>query len=284
MRRGRDIAHFGVIHQVWLREAIKRWSRFRLGAGYSFTTIDSGAQALARWSLFLDGRPEVAGPADIARQSLELFLSWMASSPWGVNTKSHTLTFTKVFLDWGHRHNSLPGLPANAVIYEDEVSRPPDNLPQFIPEFVIAQLESDTNLARLANPTVRHLVIVLMETGIRGGDACELEFNPIVKTASVAPACASTTPRSESSSSSLSTPRRWPPFATNRPMSARCGRTDRRGCSPDSRRIQTAPSPTPMAVFPTSSAAGRPTSTCATRPASASGSTPTSSVTPSGPE
>ena len=188
VRRGRDIAHFGVIHQVWLREAIKRWSRFRLGAGYSFTTIDSGAQALARWSLFLDGRPEVAGPADIARQSLELFLSWMASSPWGVNTKSHTLTFTKVFLDWGHRHNSLPGLPANAVIYEDEVSRPPDNLPQFIPEFVIAQLESDTNLARLANPTVRHLVIVLMETGIRGGDACELEFNPIVED-SVGGAC-----------------------------------------------------------------------------------------------
>jgi integrase len=187
-RRGRNFAHFGVIHQVWLREAIKRWSRFRLGAGYSFTTIDAGAQALARWSIFLDERPAVAGPADITRELLESFLSWMASSAWAVNTRSHTLTFTKVFLEWGHRHNTLPGLPANAVIYEEEVSRPPDQLPKFIPEFVMAQLESDANLARLRNPTVRHLVIVLMETGIRGGDASVLAFNPIVED-SVGGAC-----------------------------------------------------------------------------------------------
>ena len=137
-RRGRNIANFEVIEQVWLREAIKRWSRFRLGAGYTFTTIDAGTQALARWSLFLRERPEVAGPADITRELLGSFLSWMASSHWATNTRSHTLTFTKVFLEWGHRHNTLPGLPADAVIYEEEVSRPPDTLPQFIPEFVMA--------------------------------------------------------------------------------------------------------------------------------------------------
>jgi len=44
----------------------------------------------------------------------------------------------------------------------------------------MAQLESEENLARVRNPTVRHLVIVLMETGMRGGDACELAFNPII--------------------------------------------------------------------------------------------------------
>lgn len=171
-----------------MREAIKDWSRFRLAAGYSFTTIDAGAQALARWSLFLDERPEVRDPGGITRQLLESFLSWMASIAWAVNTRSHTLTFTKVFLEWGHRHHTLPGLPANAVIYEEEVSRPPDTLPQFIPEFVMAQLESDTSLARLRNPTVRHLVIVLMETGIKGGDASVLAFNPIV-TDSVGEVC-----------------------------------------------------------------------------------------------
>lgn len=179
-RRGRNIARFGVIGKAWLREAIKRWSRFRLGSGYSFTTIDAGAQSLARWSMFLAEQPQVRGPADITRELLELFLSWMASSQWSTNTRSHTLTFTKVFLEWGHRHHTLPGLPTNAVIYEEEVSRPPDSLPQFIPEFVMAQLESDTNLARLRNPTVRHLVIVLIETGIRGGDASVLAFNPMI--------------------------------------------------------------------------------------------------------
>jgi integrase len=179
-RRGRTLAHFEVIEQAWLREAIKRWARDRLGAGYTFTTVDSGAQALARWSVFLRERPDVNGPADITRELLQSFLSWMASSQWAINTRSHTLTFTKVFLEWGHRHNTLPGLPVDALIYEEEVSRPPDALPQFIPEFVMAQLESPANLARLRNPTVRHLVVVLMETGIRGGDASVLAFNPIV--------------------------------------------------------------------------------------------------------
>ena len=187
-RRGRNHVHFEVIEQLWLREAIKRWSRFRLGAGYTFSTIDSGAQSMARWSLFLRQRSEVAGPAHITRELLESFLSWMASSTWSFNTRSHTLTFTKVFLDWGHRHGTLPGLPVDAVIYEEEVTRPPDALPQFISEFVMAQLESPASLARLANPTVRHLVVLLMETGIRGGDASVLAFNPIVND-SVGGAC-----------------------------------------------------------------------------------------------
>ena len=118
-RRGRNHVHFEVIEQLWLREAIKGWSRFRLGAGYTFSTIDSGAQSMARWSLFLRQRPEVAGPAHITRELLESFLSWMASSTWSFNTRSHTLTFTKVFLEWGHRHGTLPGLPVDAVIYEE---------------------------------------------------------------------------------------------------------------------------------------------------------------------
>ncbi len=181
-RRGRDTVRFGVIRQPWLREAIKRWSRFRLAAGYSFTTIDSGAQSLGRLSLFLAEHPEVDGFAGVTREVLEQFLVWIAAKPeWSTNTRHHTITFVKVLLDWGHRHDALPGLPANAVIYEEEVSRPPDQLPKFIPEFVMNQLESEANLAQLANPTVRYLVVLLMETGLRGGDACALAFNPVIE-------------------------------------------------------------------------------------------------------
>lgn len=182
VRRGRDMARFGPISQPWLREAIKQWSRFRLSSGYSFNTIDSGAQSLARFSLFLAEHPEVTGFDGVTRELLEEFLSWMSTRvAWSVNTRHHTLTFVKVLLDWGHRHRTLPGLAATAVIYEEEVSRPADHLPRFIPEFVMNQLESEANLARIRNPTVRHLVVVLMETGLRGGDACALPFNPIIE-------------------------------------------------------------------------------------------------------
>ena len=181
-RRGRSTARFSTIGQPWLRQAIKRWSRFRLGAGYAFTSIDTGAQTLGRFSLFVAEHPEVRGFRHVNRALLEDFFIWLATKPeWSVNTRHHTLTFVKVFLDWGHRHGTLPGLPANAVVYEEEVSRPADRLPQFVAEFVMRQLETDDNLTKIENPTVRHLVVVLMETGLRGGDACALPFNPIVE-------------------------------------------------------------------------------------------------------
>ena len=104
----------------------------------------------------------------------------MATSGLATATRSNTLSFVKGFLEWGRRHDTIPGLPAGAVIYEEEVTRPADELPKFIPEFVMAQLEDPANLTQIANPTVRHLVIVLMETGMRGGDASALEFNPII--------------------------------------------------------------------------------------------------------
>lgn len=179
-RRGHNIAQFSGIEQQWLRQAVKDWGRFRLGAGYAFSTIAATGHNIGRFSQFLTTRPGVIDHTDITRKVIEDFLAWMATQPWAVNTKSMTLTFVKVFLDWGRRHDTLPGLPADAVIYEEEVSRPADRLPQFISEFVMAQLESDANLAQIMNPSVRHLVIVLIETGIRGGDATSLAFNPVV--------------------------------------------------------------------------------------------------------
>ncbi len=179
-RRGRNIAKFTNIEQPWLREAVKAWCRFRLGAGYSFGTVIATGENMARFSAFLPGRPEVVDATGLTRELVEAFLVWMATSTWSASTRSSTLCFLKGFLEWGRRHDTLPGLPADAVIYEEEVTRPADQLPKFVPEFVMAQLESAENLARLRNPSVRHLVVVLMETGMRGGDASVLAFNPIV--------------------------------------------------------------------------------------------------------
>jgi len=42
----------------------------------------------------------------------------------------------------------------------------------------MAQLESAAALDRLPFTTTRNLVVVLIETGLRGGDACGLAFSP----------------------------------------------------------------------------------------------------------
>lgn len=81
--------------------------------GYAFRSIDAGAEALARFSLFLEERnPQVCDAAGISRDLLVDYLSWMASSRWALTTRSHSLTFLKVFLEWGRRHGTLEGLPA----------------------------------------------------------------------------------------------------------------------------------------------------------------------------
>ncbi len=181
VRRGHGTVRFTGIEQDWLRDAAKRWCRFRLAIGSAYNTITTSVRGLIKFSRFLtERRPDVIDISGVTRTLLEQYVSWMASSPWATNTRSNTLTMLRGFLEWGHRYGTLPGLPANAVIYGEEVTRPEDSLPKFIPEFVMNQLESDTNLDQLANPTVRNLVVLLIETGLRGGDACVLVFNPII--------------------------------------------------------------------------------------------------------
>ena len=84
--------------QVWLREAIKRWSRFRLSSGYSFNTIESRRPILGP-VLVVPRRASRSRPASTA--SPATFST--TSSPgcrravaWSTNTRHHTLTFVKV--------------------------------------------------------------------------------------------------------------------------------------------------------------------------------------------
>jgi hypothetical protein len=55
-RRGRQAARFDTITQDWLRDPVKRWSRFRLATGCAFTTITAEALAMSRFSAFLAER------------------------------------------------------------------------------------------------------------------------------------------------------------------------------------------------------------------------------------
>ena len=179
--RDQDRARFDTITQNWLRDPVKRWSRFRLATGCAFGTITSGALALARLSRFLtEQHPEVIDPAGITRPVLEDYLAWLLTNGYSAATRALTLSMLRVFFDACHRHDWLPGLTPGATIHVEELPFHHEQLPRFIPEFVMAQLESEQALAQIRHTSARHLVIVMIETGIRGGDACTLPFNPII--------------------------------------------------------------------------------------------------------
>lgn len=184
-RRGRGRARFDTISHEWLREPAKRWSRFRLATGCAFPTINAGALALARFSRFLtEHHPEVIDAAGITRPVLEDYLAWLLTCGYSPSTRALTLSMLRVFFDSCHRHGWLAGLAPGATIYVEELPFHHEQVPRFIPEFVMAQLESDEALARIPRTTTRHLIITMIETGIRGGDACNLPFNPIVEDSS----------------------------------------------------------------------------------------------------
>jgi len=66
---------------------------------------------------------------------------------------------------------SRPHPAVGSSPHHDEVAR-------FIPEYVMAQLESPAAWDRLPFTTARYLVVVVNETGLRGGHACRLPVNP----------------------------------------------------------------------------------------------------------
>lgn len=180
-RRGASLVSFEGISQDWLREPVKRWSRFRLATGCAFRTIASGALALGRFSRFLaETAPEVTGGTGVTRPVLEDFLAWLVERNYSPATRALTCSMIRVFFDACHRHGWLVGLAPAATIYVDELPFHHEDVARFIPEFVMAQIESDEALTQMRPVTARNLLVLIIETGLRKGDACNLAFNPVI--------------------------------------------------------------------------------------------------------
>ncbi len=174
------LIRFGAIGQPWLREAAKRWARFRLATGRAVGTVTNDVHALGWFARFLAAaQPRAQGESAITRQAVEAYLSHLAGAGLADQTRLGYLVSLRTFLDHCRRHNFLAALPAEARLYQEDMPGHGDYLPRFVPEFVMAQLESDANLARIADVTTRHLVIVLMETGLRASDACGLSVDAV---------------------------------------------------------------------------------------------------------
>ena len=177
---GHHSVSFEQITQRWLREAVKRWARSRLVGGMSFGAIRRDVTSLswfARW--LTSARPDATGPAVLTRATLESYLAHLAAHGPAPNTRLGYLTSLRGFLETTRRRGWLE-LPVDAAIYHDDLPKRPAALPRFVPEDLMARLESDEALAHLPDSSTRRLVIVLIETGLRAGDACRLALDCIV--------------------------------------------------------------------------------------------------------
>jgi hypothetical protein len=165
---------FDHIPQPWLREAVKRACRYRLGAGKAFGSVSIDERAL-RWFAALLHRhhPEVNGASRITRDVLEHYLSWLTAAPeLSANTTNTYLGVLRSFMQACHRHGWMPGLSGHAALYLDELPPRPRPLPRFIPEFVMTQIEDPDNLALLPDETTQHLLILVQAEQRTTRSAC----------------------------------------------------------------------------------------------------------------
>lgn len=182
MTRSPNQIRFDPITQPWLRAGVKRWARLRLGSGKTFGTVHVDIRAMVWFSRFLAERDRGAGDETvITRDTIEAYLIWITASHLAAHTASTYITCLRVFLDACRRHDWLARLPSTAALYHDDLPSRPRPLPRFIAEFVMNQLEDPERLAALPDDTTRALVVVIMETGLRAGDACSLPFNPLIE-------------------------------------------------------------------------------------------------------
>jgi integrase len=176
------LIRFGPITQPWLRDAAKAWARLRLATGKAVSTVGNDGHALGWFSQFLEEVvPSARDESVLTRRLVESYLSHLAGAGLADQTRLGYLVTLRIFLEDARRHGFLAKLPAEARLYPEDMPRHGEYLPRAIPEFVMAQLESDANLARLPDATTRHLVVVLMETGLRASDACNLSVDALVE-------------------------------------------------------------------------------------------------------
>jgi len=179
-QQGRGSISFTGIAQPWLREAAKSYSRFRLATGSTWTTVGAGADCLRRLSSYISAvQPGEAGPEVLTRGFIERYCLWLSVTGYSGSTRSSSLIFLRSFLEYNRRFGWCPEIPDEAAVYQDDLPARDKPAPRWLSEFVMAQMEDPAAL-ELLEPTLRHLIILIMESGLRAGDACGLPFNPMI--------------------------------------------------------------------------------------------------------
>lgn len=175
---------FDRITQPWLRILVKQWVRARMTTNVSMSAIAKGLTATARLSVFLQSaEPAMESSAQLTRPVLERFFASLAEHLLDPKTRGQVIGQVGTFLLDVRRHEWAPELAANAVIYPSDHPRRPAMASRALSEHMMAQLESPENLARFTDPGHRLITEILMRTGLRTSDACQLSSSCVTRDA-----------------------------------------------------------------------------------------------------
>ncbi|HJT04961.1 MAG TPA: site-specific integrase [Pseudonocardiaceae bacterium] len=179
---------FAGIPQSWLKELVKRWVRWRLGAGICGGQANKCVTVLTRFAQFLASPAGgVATLAEIDRAVLERYLADLRTLGHSVKSHSEHIGLVNAFFQAIRQHRWDDSLHSTAVFFAEDYPKRPTQLPRALAEHVMAQVERPDNLDRWPDPAGRLATVILMRCGLRVSDALKLPFDCVVRDADAAP-------------------------------------------------------------------------------------------------
>ena len=183
---GNQQLDFTAIGQPWLRGLVKRWLRWRLGAGLGLEAARRGLRALTRFALFCE-RIGVGALADVDRVVLERYLADLHAELAGRQRHGDQIGQLNSFLHAVRQHHWDDTLPGTALVFTEDYPARVERAPRALAEQVMAQIEHPDNLARFTNPAYRLVTLILIRAGLRVTDALSVSRDCVVLDADGAP-------------------------------------------------------------------------------------------------
>lgn len=159
----------------WLCTVGKRFIRYSLATN-SVPECQNRLLALKWFGRFLRRRARPIAPQEIDRPLIVDYLGYLQASSLSNRSKKMRLTQLRTFLELAAREGWAP-VPAQRLIYSEDIPRSVEPAPRYIPEDVIQQL--NRHLDDLPSDSQR-MVLILQECGMRISELCTLPRDCII--------------------------------------------------------------------------------------------------------
>ncbi len=165
-------ANFAPIKPDWLKEACKRFIKFR-SATLGLTSLGGKLKSIRDFSRFLSKSYPHLLPDELNRQVIEDYLVFLKEEKYAASTRIHKISALRELLEYSAAMNWVD-VPKSPLIFTEDFPAREKALPRYIPDHVLKQL--DENLQYLPEPIAR-MVIVVREVGMRISELCTLKFD-----------------------------------------------------------------------------------------------------------
>jgi integrase/recombinase XerD len=165
--------NFQPIEQLWLKEIIKKFIKYRSNTGIGFDMMKRDLIGLKDFSLFLLLNPHVDCIEAIDRSVIIQYLEYNHHKKMSAQAKNGRISILASLFETGIINNWFFTEP-HLIRREDYHKSDNKPLPRYIPDDVIRQLNH--HLDSLHEPVMR-MVLVTQECGLRIGELCQLPLD-----------------------------------------------------------------------------------------------------------